>query len=337
MYCEYLKRIDSKNLEKNLNDSIKIHSEIQYIQTLKIKNLNIPTFPNYYNSGTSGINELQEGKSPYSIIYSNLTSIKHLIQKKNIQKANALKKQILDDIEFNRIKVPRDLVVEVKIQLIKLNLLEERFADNTSLFDEIESFGKIPEDLKNEVHQLKFINYFRNGDFDECKSLILRFFFEINTSVSENDVCLINTWKYFDICIYFAGGSHRRALNLIAQFPARPAVPVGIQINLKILEIYIYFLLGKNELIDLKIPSFKSLINKTGVNHDRYNHLLKQFERAQKEEYQNIKFLPEHSTPGDMGNILNYPADVLDYELIPLSYFEQKFQRESTTVNIEQL
>lgn len=335
LHCEYLKRIDSRQLEKNLNNSIKVHSEIQYIQSLKIKNLNIPASDNYYDATVYYKNELQESKSPYSIIYNNLTTMKHLVQNRDIERATILKREILDDIDFNIIKIPQDLLIEVKIQLIKLNLLEEKFDDNTQIFNDIESFGPIQEDLKNEVQQLQFINHFREGNLTDCRSLILRFFFEINHTVSENDTSLMNIWKYFDICVCYAGGAYKRALNLIAQFPARPAVPFGLLINLKILEIHIYYMLDKTELIDLKLPTLRALLSKGKPDcNDRYVHLLKQFEQVQKGEFQNTKRFSENMSPDHLKNMLSYPADVLNYELIPLSYYKKKFQKNEIGINV---
>ena len=138
----------------------------------------------------------------YSTCLDRLTQLKFLICTNDIEKADYLYNSLYDDTTYNMSRIPLALYVEILLQKIKINILKKSFEENKSLFTNIKSLCFSTDKLSNEFLELRFINNFLLGAFDQCKNIIFYFFLEKNfkTNLSPD---IVNKWRYFYICLNF--------------------------------------------------------------------------------------------------------------------------------------
>jgi hypothetical protein len=322
IYCDYLNRTCNNNLGSNLKESLNVLSELQFIHGLKINGLKInPEIPSLEND----ISPVFEGDikiGDYSKCLSKLTQIKYLIYNGKVDKAEMIYNSVLSTKDDWINKVPLEMYVEILLQKIKINIINESFAENVKLIENIKKIGINSEKNIFEYLKIRFINFFFLGYYDVCKSITFYFFSDkkIKGNISDE---ITYQWIYFNICLAFINGQHADVLKMISQFPGQTSSDKNICLNIRILEIYLLTLLGNEEIAFSKILSIKQMLSQVDIPaKNRYNYLT----------YRLYNFIGERSQvflPRQSLYTINYndadpvpKQDYLGMELISFETFE---------------
>lgn len=332
IYCEFLKQTKDEGLEKSLINAMQVHAELRYIYSLSLDDIKSKFQNNQQNIQN---NILQEEIKTYTSIYEKYIHLKHLVNQNKIKESQRVASTLSSELSKNIDQIPGSLIAEIKIQYVRLNILSGQLTDNIRLFNDIFQFNQLNLDVSQEAQQLLYINSFLSDNLDYCKTLTFRILVETKTQSSINNLQLINIWKYFEICTSFKEKAYKRALRQIAQIPSRTNISETIQINLRIIELYLLLILGEADMFDYKLTSLKLFFKRIKLTNDsHYAQLIIKIEQTKKELCAG-KFVSDYSTYQDTSPIpVSIPDNILNYELISWSLVEKRLCQSFSTSEI---
>jgi hypothetical protein len=334
IYGDYLNRTCNNSLGSTLKESLNVLSELQYIHGLKLNGLKINPEISSLESNNPPVLEGDIKIGDYSKCLSKLTQIKYLIYNGKAEKAEIIYNSVLSAKDDWINKVPHEMYVEILLQKVKINIINESFVENIKLIENIKKIGIISDKNIFEYLKIRLINFFILGHYDVCKSISFYFFSDkkIKGNISNE---ITYQWIYFNICLAFINGQHADVLKMISQFPGYTYSDKNISLNIRILEIYLLTLLGRDEIAFSKILSIKQFLLQIDIpTKNRYNYLMDRIcefigERSQ-------EFLPLQSLfTANFKDANTVPKqDYLGMELISFEMFESMMKIKMKKIQI---
>jgi len=311
LWCNYLECMGDKDLENELVKLSVVIAEYNYLNQLKTEREK-RIFKEKKNSlALSNTSEYHF----YTICFCQITQIEELIENNEIRKAENKSKSLLASLTTNCKLIPMELIIEVWLQIIKINLLYEKYTSNKSIFERIKTMSFNSVILKNKYLFLNFINHFKLGEYESCSHIIKYVDADLkikNIPSGNNSV----QWEYFDICLFFMRKEYLKVLKSISSLLNKKITTYVLYINIKIVELYTLALLNYGECtLYPRIVSLKRAIKKTeAYKPDKYFNLIYRIEKICSDK-QYIK----------AGNQDEYFSDILNFELISFEYFEDEY------------
>lgn len=274
LYCDYLYHTGNKDLDLNLVDSIHVLSELQFIQNLKLNNINVKPEILKIENELLPVFDGNITKGDYSKCLSKLSQLKHLIYFGRVEKAELIFNSLLSNRTEWIDKIPNDMYADILLQKVKINILKEAFTENPQWLEEIRNLGLTIGNTCNEFMKMRFLNSFILGQYDICKSISFSFFSDKKTKGNITEE-ITNLWIYFNICLAFAGGQNVSVLKMISQFPGYNSCDKNLCLNIRLIELYLLIILDKEEIALSKLQAVKNILAQTDFStKERYNYLI---------------------------------------------------------------
>lgn len=317
LLCTYLEGEGDKKLEDELLKLSETIVEFNYLNRLKIKreNKNLNTDDNESLLCETNMS----GHLFITICYRKLTEIEVFIKKKEIDNAEEEARSLLATFTTKYKSIPTELIIEVWLQIIKINILRKSYSSNKLIFERINIMNYNSVSLKNKCLCLNFINHFQLGEYDLC-SYILKYA-DIDSKIRNvRNKKNTSQWDYFEMCLLFMRKEYGKVLKCIDLLVNEKNISEIILVNTKTVEIYTLALLRKNKnVLYQKMVALKCLFGDMG--NDKYLKIVCNIEKiCSLGKYSSNEILKEYS------------QDILNCELIPFVYFKNEYIKLNSTV-----
>ncbi|HNW49660.1 MAG TPA: hypothetical protein PKH79_01175 [Prolixibacteraceae bacterium] len=323
LYCDYLSCTGNKEIEKNLIDSLRVLSELQFIQSIRLNGLKPRSTDLMIENNLLPVINNDTRQGDYTKCLTKLTQLKHLIDTGKTEKANTIYNSMITDSECWLDKIPTEMYVEILLQKVKINIADGAFKENLTLIDHIKNLDINSKNSFYEYLRLRFINYFALGLYDVCKNISF-FFFSDKKEKGNISESITSQWFYFNICLAFIKEQYTTALKMILQFPRFTGTNNILHINIRIIEIYLSLIENRNHSVDSKIQSVKQIVTQTEMaRKNRYGYLIDKLENY-KEENHSFSLTAERNKTSTINKAQDGvpKQDFLGMELIPFEMFE---------------
>ncbi len=312
LWCNYLECLEDEKLENELEKLSGSITEYNYLNQLKIQREK-RIFQETENKLVMSDNT--SGHHFYTICSRKLTRIEKLIDNNEINEAENESRSLLTNLTANCKLIPVELIIDVWMQIVKINLLHKKYISNKPIFARIKTISFNSAMLKNKYLFLNFLNHFKLGEYELCSHIIKYVDADLKIRDTPSNTKSIQ-WEYFDICLYFMRKEYHKVLKSITLLATREITTYVLYINIKIVELYTLALLNHGEdALCPRIVVLKREIKKPGAyKTDKYSNLVYRIEKVCSNGKNVMKGIPD-----------DYSSDVLNFELIPFEYFEDEY------------
>ena len=316
LYCNYLGRTNSERLDDELSNLSNLL--LEYVFFNKLKTTNVDHFSRFRLDKMSSDNSLSnydEDNRFYTTCFKQLVQIKFLLSRNEILPADKKLAVLYKNLDNSCNRIPPEMIVDAIIQRIKINIIKGNFQKNDELLRQIRAISITDESLTHEYLSLKFINLFKQRQYELCQSLLKYFNTDLKLRNSLNRT-IYARWQYFNSCLLFIKQDFSKLHKLISLFPGKPIANYSLHVNMKLVEIYSFITQNKLDLALIKIASLKQNMGKFSLeNIKRYNYIIDKLEAICNSSV--TKANDYGSVPGE---------DILNLELIPVEFIENQLK-----------
>lgn len=317
--------LDHNDLVKNSLDALK-SIELQLLNDLETINYSMES------SKDSVLTIMNERQLNYFSEYPNKKLIR--IQRNKLiawKRKDYLKtKKYLENqcYELNKIGAKGyNLKLECLLELMYVNIYNHFESHNIELIRKLESECFLSKNQNLKFLEIKFINSFLLSDYSRSKRLVKEL--ENQKEVKEQ-IRICNKISYFKMLMFFVSNDYLRVTEHLLEFPSLFSSENSLSINVRIVEIYVLFILNRTDLCRYKLDSLRqAVMRKKNINKDRYLFIERLLNSLITHDKDIVFTLSKYNVQRSKYGAKDYKfiIDREGYELISIEDFLQIFEK----------